>query len=351
MPEAEFELYLGLLSRTMRLTPEQRSAVADELRDHLESRLAELMAAGQSREEAIRTALEDLGDAAALAADFRAIAIQKARRKMMRYSLGAVTALTAALFIVSAFWPVSPNLAPTALVAQSKNVLPPAAKAEESEPSIPTVLPLVENLDQLTIEQRLELKLSIDFDGSLQNAIDYLSARTRIDFVVDRDLVESKLMDTEVRLKIVHSKITVRRALELLCEQVRDGRLDFDTVDETYVSIRNSYNIQVYDCRDMPMVPEAQRGPIKGNEQVFGNYITPRCVATHLGGPKLVEVIPCAIEPAAWQGAGGAGTVVELNGILMVQNSGSVRRRIQEMITSFKALSEKDGPKTPAKSK
>jgi hypothetical protein len=35
MSEREFELYLSLLSRFLRLNPNQREEIADELRDHL----------------------------------------------------------------------------------------------------------------------------------------------------------------------------------------------------------------------------------------------------------------------------------------------------------------------------
>ena len=39
MSEHEFELYLRLLGKFLRLTPGQEADVADELRDHLEARL------------------------------------------------------------------------------------------------------------------------------------------------------------------------------------------------------------------------------------------------------------------------------------------------------------------------
>ena len=61
MPEQDFELYLSLLSRFLRLQPAQRDEVADELRDHLDQRLEELAARGLSREQAIHKALEEFG--------------------------------------------------------------------------------------------------------------------------------------------------------------------------------------------------------------------------------------------------------------------------------------------------
>ncbi len=42
MSEQEFDLYLKLLAKCLRLTSGQRELIADELRDHLEERLEEL---------------------------------------------------------------------------------------------------------------------------------------------------------------------------------------------------------------------------------------------------------------------------------------------------------------------
>jgi hypothetical protein len=69
MPEQEFEIYLTLLSRLLRLSPSQKAAISDELRDHLEQRLGDLLQTGVSREEAIRIAMEEFGDVTGLALD------------------------------------------------------------------------------------------------------------------------------------------------------------------------------------------------------------------------------------------------------------------------------------------
>ena len=49
MSEQEFELYLSLLGRLLRLEPAQREHIADALRDHFAERLHELMHSGHSR--------------------------------------------------------------------------------------------------------------------------------------------------------------------------------------------------------------------------------------------------------------------------------------------------------------
>ena len=108
MSENEFDLYLSLLSRFLRLKPGQRSEIADELRDHLEARLEELSKSGLSREQAIHAALEEFGDAADLARHFTHIAQRRKRRFIMRCTVGTVVCLTAAILVTTAFWPVIP---------------------------------------------------------------------------------------------------------------------------------------------------------------------------------------------------------------------------------------------------
>ena len=51
MSEQEFEAYLRLLGRFLRLTETQREAVRTELRDHMEERLRELLERGYSRDD------------------------------------------------------------------------------------------------------------------------------------------------------------------------------------------------------------------------------------------------------------------------------------------------------------
>ena len=107
MSEQDFENYLILLSRFLRLTSSQREAISGELRDHLEQRLDELLQQGVTREEAVRTALEEFGDATALADQFTSIAWNRKRRWMMRLTMTSVFGLAASLLLVIAFWPGS----------------------------------------------------------------------------------------------------------------------------------------------------------------------------------------------------------------------------------------------------
>src|SRR6516162_7199820 len=147
MPEQDFELYLSLLSRFLRLKPAQRDEIADELRDHLEARLEELAARGLSRQEAIRAALDDFGDAAVLASHFTRAAHIRKRRLIMRLTFGSVAALAASLLIAAAFWPESPR-APALQNAVAQGVG--GAQKKPAGKSVAT-----EDEDQTVVEKKL----------------------------------------------------------------------------------------------------------------------------------------------------------------------------------------------------
>ncbi|MEZ6054615.1 MAG: permease prefix domain 1-containing protein [Planctomycetaceae bacterium] len=109
MSEREFELYLSLMSKLLRLGPEQTASISDELRDHFDERFEDLCRQGVPREQAIRQALDEFGDAAGLAADFTQLARTRRRRLIMRFSLATVFLAAAALMITRAVLPPNPD--------------------------------------------------------------------------------------------------------------------------------------------------------------------------------------------------------------------------------------------------
>src|SRR5262245_12300720 len=119
MTNNEFDNYLTLLSSLLQIRGEQREAIAKELRAHMEDRLDELLAQGIERDDAVRIALADFGDAAGLAADFSSLSRNRRRRWMMKvtsFSMAVLVLLTVGLI---AIWPEHrPGPAPLPALAQ-----------------------------------------------------------------------------------------------------------------------------------------------------------------------------------------------------------------------------------------
>ena len=109
MNDREFENYLALLSGMLRLRRTQQSDIAGELRDHLIEHVAELERRGVPHEQAVREALTEFGDAAALAASFSALVRTRRRRLIMRCTIGTTLVMAGLMIGVFAFRPPVEN--------------------------------------------------------------------------------------------------------------------------------------------------------------------------------------------------------------------------------------------------
>ena len=254
MPEHDFELYLSLLSRFLRLKPAQRDEIADELRDHLEERLEELAARGLSRGEAIKAALDEFGDAAELAQHFTQAAHIRRRRLIMRWPFGTVAAIAASLLIAAAFWPESPQ-APSPRNAVAQGFGGGGEGAQPHKPGGTSVA--TEDNDKAAVEAKLSRpngSAKSIFSGMvpLTDAIDQLSERIEVDILIDRGalLDEGVAVDQPVTLKVHRANPTARMTLELLLEPVklsytiRDGLIMVTTTAQ-------ANQILVYNVRDL----------------------------------------------------------------------------------------------------
>ena len=99
--EHEFEAYLNLLARTLKLSEAQRQQIAGELRHHLEERLAELIEQGHDRDAAILAALDEFGDANILASDLTLPSQRVKNKRILKKTFGI--AVIAAAVVLGAF--------------------------------------------------------------------------------------------------------------------------------------------------------------------------------------------------------------------------------------------------------
>ncbi|MEM9882463.1 MAG: permease prefix domain 1-containing protein [Planctomycetota bacterium] len=107
MSEREFEAYLNLLARTLKLSDAQRQRIAGELRDHLEERLEDLTERGVDRDAAILAALDEFGDAHVLAHDLTVPQTQLRRRKLMQTGFATVAAAALVALAVTYLLPTN----------------------------------------------------------------------------------------------------------------------------------------------------------------------------------------------------------------------------------------------------
>jgi hypothetical protein len=392
--EQEFDLYLKLLAKCLRLTSGQRELIADELRDHLEERLEELARAGVPRERAVAQALDEFGDAAVLAAHFTTIARLKRRRILMRLSLGSVGVLTAALLIGYAFWPDNRALrGPERIVAQEKpkalepakggsglSVKPtPGSKTHKDNQAPVQKIPVGVNFAPVEhpsssdlaglplVEARIHdaLHQPVDFfvePQSLKDAIDFIAARYQIPILFDQKALDDANVDTTTEVKLNVSGITLHDALQLLLGQL-SAPLNYDVTHgvlmvTTEDKFREHLETIVYDCRDLIRLP-ALAGTVTTDHGQADVFVTAPAEATAPAGqastkakkareekmerlaknPPFIRMVMSATGAEFWE---DDASISELGGLLIVRQNPRVHDRIKALLASIR-LMKKDG--------
>lgn len=347
MPEHDFELYLSLLSRFLRLNPAQRDEIADELRDHLEQRLEELSSRGISREEAIRQALDEFGDAAELASHFTKATHIRRRRLIMRCTLGTVGALAATLLVATAFWPQGPHApeapSPRLGMAQEPEAVVPPAKAELA------VVPS----DDLRAQVATKLEARIDVlemsERPLEEVIGMIGEQTGVDILFDEQSMtnEGIGLDQQVRkLPVTHTKLTARAALDLILEPlqlgytIRDGLL----LVRTQQKLSENLEIRVYNVRDLLVQPDREAAMAGGGAGARGGQFSVESaltavawaqIAQGFGGERRAQlegVITTTVDPETWSEVGGPGSIIQYNGLAIINQTPAVHAKVEKLL-------------------
>jgi hypothetical protein len=258
MSEQEFESYLRLMGRFLKLNDRQRDAIKTELRDHMEERLDELMARGFSREEAIEAALDEFGDAAAIASDFGKIG---RRRKWIMRTATSTVGLAATVLIVSFLLPENRPIvpAPDYTLAQDE---PPSADA----PQLPDEEMQVEHEedDSRPRHQRAILDKvlpSLQFEETpFKEVVDYLHDQIDMNVYVNRHALNEEGIDTDMPITLNLKNVPFEQGLEFVLLEAAQGGdalayalkgnvLIISTRDELDAVVETE--VRIYDCRDL----------------------------------------------------------------------------------------------------
>ena len=262
MSDHEFENYLALLTRLLRLEPKQRDAIAGELRSHLEDRLEDLVSRGMPREQAVRLALEEFGDAAGLAAQFVSISRNKRRRWIMRCTTFSVAALVLIAFGITALLPEGQNgPGAQAVIAQGKKDVEEKKKPKEASKK------------ETTLAAKLDERMDAEFaEAPLEEVLNFIADHSGIQIYVKKKLVAEEAgiaLDIPVTKNL--KQVRISTLLDLMLSELdlvyveKDDLLIITTPDDA----ESTMEVRVYDCRDLlamaePGAPRTRGGDFPG---------------------------------------------------------------------------------------
>ena len=244
MSNDEFETWLSLVGRLLGLSERQREQIGEELRDHLESRVADLLESGMDKQSAVMQAVEEFGDAAVLAKNLQSVSLVNRKRWMMRF----MTLATAGLFMVAlltmAMWPQDARFgSPSQSVAQdkdpfgsgdgdatNKNPLAKGGGASIAEASIKPAdapKPSARSMSNMEIREKLKQPFDLVYDADPFGDVKVqLAQDLKLNIVVDQNLEGELDNDTEISVNLAGVRLS-------------DGlRMMLKSVDATY-TIKN----------------------------------------------------------------------------------------------------------------
>jgi hypothetical protein len=368
MSDHEFENYLALLSRLLRLSGSHREKIAAEFRAHLEDRLEELLAGGMTREEAVRRALEEFGDAAGLAAEFVSIAGGRKRRWIMRvatFTVAATILVAAGLVIL---WPAR-NAGPGAAVAVAQS---PAEKGKEQPAKD-------ESGDgSAKLAAALNSRMNLDFeDVPLRDVVAYLTEQTGITFHISLKKLEEASVSVDTPVRSHFRNVRLSTFLDLM---LKDYELAYVEKDDLIVittpeDAESNLLIRVYDCRDLlamqappgadKFVPGATRGGPRGmGGGMFSVQDAPPAGAGRMPGAapaasqpnepltehdlradQLMNIITTNVDNQTWDEVGGPGSISEYNGLIVVTQTAATHKKVERVLDMLRDAAGLDASK------
>jgi hypothetical protein len=312
MPEHEFEIYLSVLSRLMKLDEQQKSAIADELSDHLEERFEELVRSGLDRDEAIRQALDEFGDASGLAVDLTRVSQKRIRRIIMRSGLA-----TAALLFIGFGWAFLFPPANDAINAEPMLVAQDAAPNTVAAVDTPKVaqdrVDITLDADSSDFDAPfLKNQTTVNFaDTPLTDVLEYLSGEQEFPILLNTIAVEEAGLLTDEPINFIVEGIRVDQVLDLILREfeltwfIEDGILRVTTIEvANEILINRSYDL----------------APFR---------------AAGIAPGTLLEIVMQATD-ALWEEVDGSGGRISIVGdVMTIRQPYQVHRRLPELLNAI----------------
>ena len=373
MSPREFDDYVGLMGRLLKLRASQREAIADELRLHLEERFSALTEQGVGPQEAISMALAEFGDAAALAAQFSSIAKLQKRRWIMRIGVSTAVTVLLALAVTVSMWPdrTGCGVGSTAQAQQTDKKQESPAMFSESNANVAAMA-------------KLEKLGTVQFnENSLEEAISFFAKLTDLQFHLDKVALVEEGVEADAPVTLNLRDVPIEMLLRLMLKPLHlTYMLDHGVVIITSCNVeQKAQEIRVYRVDDLvradektekeplpktplPGLPSGEKA-VSGTGQKNTTSIGSTNDQTYLaqigggggglgGAPMggayrdlltqntcrdmdaLMNLIKSVVQPDSWSDLGGIGVIEQYRGVLVVSQTTRNQMKIEKLLTELR---------------
>ncbi len=366
MSREEFENYVALLGRLLRLNSGEREAIRWELEDHMESRVAELEASGLSSSDATRRALEEFGDAALLARQLEWANRFQQRRWIMRFTVFSVVATFVVAVLLMAMWP-QPARFGTPQFASGQDDIQNTRPQEADKVEGWDVLsggdagaqtpdrdgkgtddggqgdrnpqhnyqPSAATRASIALENSLQKVSSMEYDDVpfydvMESLAEELHANVILDQTArDNSLTESTSISFSVR------DVPLKTALRLMLHEVHatyfidDGVLRIISLD--VAEDPRFMRRKIFDCRSIinRMVPSEQPEFERLDNTGLSGLLDAELE------PRLAKMVTSTVAPVAWTHTNGDASFEMFGGMAIVVASEEILDEIQSLLQDF----------------
>lgn len=299
----EFEAWLALLARMLRLKPQQREDLARELRTHMEDALEALTAEGIPRDRAVLRILEDFGDAAEVAARFRQIG--RKQRWLMQSMVVAACMLSSVAIVASFGPPARPAVAQDSARYGDRAVVVAVSEATEARGA------------SVELRQRLTQPLpEISFEATpLEEVFEYLAAAADLNIYVRWRDFEAHGIERDAPVTLHLKQVSPERVLRLLLDDIGERQLAAE-IDENVLMIGALGEISpkqatvIYDVADL--LEQCDQG-------------------------QLEEVISGVVSPDSWDNNGGLAHIQMLANVMVVRQGERQHAEIAALLRAIRS--------------
>lgn len=296
--DSSIDAWLGVVSRLMRLPEATRTEIRNELREHLRERIRDLMLSGRDEREAVRTAIEELGETAQLARRFEAANQPPTGRYVMH---GLLTLVGAGAIAAGVMTFTNNDTASTIASAryESDNVIvadPPKSLSEA--------------------------KCELDAEASLREALDSVITQANVGLMVDWGHIESIGIDPSAAMGLSFREMPGTQALTLIAQAADNGPGGLD-----------------WRMRDGGLVEFGLRSELDRKEIELMTYDISKSITVISGAyaasieeacSQVQELLTSMVEPENWVDNGGDLAQMRLvGGRLFVQAPKRMQGKVQ----------------------
>ena len=221
------------------------------------------------------------------------------------------------------------------------------AKKAEGPPRVPAKhqIKFAEPLEDKTLEERLEAKGSYQAEeATLKSFAEALETALDTSVVLATKKLEEAAINTETPVTYKLKNVRIKTALKVILGEcgltyvIEDNVLLITTPEDASAQLVT----RVYDCGPLLKMPSPVR-IIRYKRPFVVTSGTPRVLEeikpTEPSGPDggyniddLVEVISIAVEPDSWDDVGGAGSISDFKGLVIVNQTRETHEKVENLL-------------------